>query len=58
MEHEKNSTWIKLNQLTLNVQKTKYMILHKRRKIDLSLKINNNEIANVNQCCFFQLMKI
>ena len=28
----KNSTWIKLNQLTLNVEKTKYMIFHKRRK--------------------------
>ena len=52
MELEKNSTWIKLNQLTLNVEKTKYMIFHKRRKIDLSLKINNNEIANVNQFCF------
>ena len=48
----KNSTWIKMNQLTLNVEKTKYMIFHKRRKIDLSLKINNNEIANVNHFCF------
>ena len=28
----KNSTWINLNQLTLNVEKTKYMIFHKRRK--------------------------
>ena len=28
----KNSTWIKPNQLTLNVEKTKYMIFHKRRK--------------------------
>ena len=28
----KNSTWIKLNQHTLNVEKTKYMIFHKRRK--------------------------
>ena len=28
----KNSRWIMLNQLTLNVEKTKYMIFHKRRK--------------------------
>ena len=28
----KISTWIKLNQLTLNVEKTQYMIFHKRRK--------------------------
>ena len=53
MELEKNCTWIKLNKLTLNVEKNKYMIFHKRRKIDLSLKINNNEIANVNQFWFF-----
>ena len=48
MELEKISTWIKLNKLTLNVEKTtKYMIFHKRRKIYyISLKINNTEIAN------------
>ena len=39
IELEKNSTCIKLDQLTLHVEKkTKYMIFHKRRKIDLSLK--------------------
>ena len=53
MELEKLSIWLKLNKLTLNVEKTKYMIFRKRRKIDyLSLKINNNEIANVNQSLF------
>ena len=35
IEPEKISTWIKLNKLTLNVEiKTKYMVFHKRRKID------------------------
>ena len=53
MELEKLSIWLKLNKLTLNVEKTKYMIFRHRRKIDyLSLKLNNNEIANVNQFCF------
>ena len=32
VELEKLSTWLKLNKLTLNVEKTKYMIFHKRRK--------------------------
>ena len=57
MELEKNSTCIKMNKLILNVKKTKYMIFHKRRKIDyLSLKINNNEIENVNQFFFLCIM--
>ena len=35
----------------MGAQKTKYRIFLKRRKIDyLCFKINNNEIANVNQC--------
>ena len=54
MELEKFSIWLKLNKLNLNVEKTKYMIFRKRRKIDyLSLKINNNEIANVNHFVFW-----
>ena len=54
---KKLSIWLKLNKLTLNVEKTKYMIFRKRRKIDyLSLKINNNEIANVNQFCFLGII--
>ena len=33
------------------------MIFHKRRKIDYpSLKINNNEIANVNQIFFLGII--
>ena len=57
MELEKLSIWLKLNKLTLNVEKNKYMIFRKRRKIDyLSLKINNNEIANVNQFCFLGII--
>ena len=54
---EKLSTWLKLNKLTLNVDKTKYMIFRKRRKMDyLCLKINNNEIANVNQFYFLGII--
>ena len=56
-ELEKISTWLKLNKLTLNVEKSKYMIFHKRRKIDpLSLTINNNEISNVTQFCFLGII--
>ena len=56
MELEKLSIWLKLNKLTLNVGK-KYMIFRKHRKIDyLSFKINNNEIANVNQVCFMGII--
>ena len=51
VELEKISIWLKLNKLTLNVEKTtKYMIFRKRRKI------NNNEIANVNQFCFLDII--
>ena len=32
MELEKLSAWLKLNKLTLDVEKTKYMIFRKRRK--------------------------
>ena len=57
VELEKLSTWLKLNKLTLNVEKTKYMISRKRRKIEwICLKINNNEIANVNQFCFLAII--
>ena len=34
MEPEKLIIWLKLNKFTLNVEKTKYMIFRKRRKID------------------------
>ena len=57
MELEKLSAWLKLNKLTLNIENTKYMISRKRIHIDhLSLKINNNEIANVNQFCFLGII--
>ena len=56
MELEKLSIWLKLKKLTLNVEKTKYMIFRKCRKINLSLKINNNEIANANQYCFLGII--
>ena len=57
MELEKLSIWLTLNKLTLNVEQNKYMIFRKRRKIDyLSFKINNNEIANVNQFCFLAII--
>ena len=58
MELEKLSAWLKLNKRNLNVEEENYtMIFRKRRKIDyLCFKINNSEIANVNQLCFLGII--
>ena len=46
-------TWLKLNKLTLNVEKTKSMIFHKRRKIQhTKWSMNNRTIDIVSQFFF------
>ena len=41
-EPEKLNIWFKLNKLTLNVDKTKYMFFHKRRAVpSINLSMNN-----------------
>ena len=53
----KVNTWLNLNKLTLNVEKTKCMLFHKRRKvIPLQLKIHNEFIDIVTQFCFLGIM--
>ena len=41
-ELERVNTWLKLNKLTFNVEKTKCMIFHKRRKIEHTKWSMNN----------------
>ena len=52
-ELERVNTWLKLNKLTLNVEKTKGMIFHKRRKIEhTKSSMNNRTIDIVSQFSF------
>ena len=54
-ELERVNTWLKLHKLTLNVEKTKGMIFHKRRKIEhTKWSINNRTIDIVSQFYFFR----
>ena len=52
------SDWLKLNKLSLNVKKSKYMIFHttKRKKNDLELIIDNTKIERVHEFNFLGLM--
>ena len=41
--------WLKRNTLTLNVDKTKFIIFHKRKKVpNLSISLNDIAITNVD----------
>ena len=52
-ELKRVNTWLKLNQLTLNVEKTKGMIFHKRRKIEnTKWSMNNRTIYIVSKFSF------
>ena len=52
-ELEKINIWLKLNKLTLNADKTKCMIFHKRRTIrPLLITINQKPIEMVSQFTF------
>ena len=48
IELENNSTWLKVNKLSLNIGKSPYMIFdkQKRRSIQLEIKIENQEIEH------------
>ena len=49
-ELEKVNTWFQLNKLTLNVEKTKCMLFHKRRTVDpIHILLNNKAIDIVPQ---------
>lgn len=57
MELEHISDWLRCNKLSLNVQKTKYMIFHKPQKKvnDLNLVLNNTAIQRVSDFDFLGL---
>ena len=56
-ELEKITLWLKLNKLSLNVQKTKLMIFHKRQKQinELNISINGTDIERVESFNFLGL---
>ena len=56
-ELEKVNTWLKLNKLAINVDKTKCMFFHKGRSVTpLQFSMNNRAIdvvENFNSLCIF-----
>ena len=53
----KINVWLKLNKLTVNVSKTKFMIFHKRRDVpDLNLSLNKINIESVSHFTFLGII--
>ena len=51
------NTWLKLTKLTMNVDKSKTMLLHKRRKVNpINIKIDHRTIERVSQFSFLCIM--
>ena len=58
IELEGVHSWLKANRLTLNVNKTKYMLFSKRKNNlpgEINLQINNNDIQSVTEFNFLGL---
>ena len=57
-ELEKVKTWLKLNKLPLNAQKTKLMLFHRKQKDvnDVNVKIDNTVIESVETFNFFGII--
>ena len=58
IELERVHSWLNANRLTLNVNKTKYMLFCKRRNnhtSELTLRLNNNDIQSVTEFNFLGL---
>ena len=54
---DKINVWLKLNKLTVNVSKTKFMVFHKRRDVpDLNLWLNNINIEPVSHFTFLGII--
>ena len=54
---EKINVWLKLNKLTVNVSKTKFVIFHKRRDTpQLDLLLNNIKIEQVSNFTFLGII--
>ena len=56
-ELEKITLWLKMNKLSLNVQKTKFMIFHRKQKqiSELNIAINDTDIERVESFNFLGL---
>ena len=57
-ELEKVNTWLKLNKLSLNAQKTKFMIFHRHQKQikDFNVCIDNTLIERVESFNYLGIM--
>ena len=56
-ELNKIDTWLKLHKLTMNVDKSKTMLFHKRRKVNpINIKIDLRTIDRVSQFSFLVIM--
>ena len=54
---DKINVWLKLNKLTVNVSKTKFMVSNKRRNVpDLNLSLNNINIESVSHFIFLGII--
>ena len=56
-ELNKMDTWLELTKLTMNVDKSKTMLFHKRRKVNpINIKIDHRIIERVSQFSFLGIM--
>ena len=57
-ELEKVNTWLKLNKLSLNAQKTKLMVFHRKQKHvhEINVQINGTKIERVESFTFLGIM--
>ena len=57
-ELEKVNTWLKLNKLSLNAQKTKLMVFHRKQKHvdEINVQINGTKIKRVESFNFLGIM--
>ena len=56
-ELNKIDTWLKLNKLTMNIDKSKTMLFHKRHQINtINIKIDHKTIERVSQFSFLGIM--
>ena len=57
-ELEKVNTWLKLNKLSLNAQKTKLIVFHRKQKhcVEINVQINGTQIERVESFIFLGIM--
>ena len=56
-ELKKVNTWLQLNKLSLNTDKPKFMLFHKKRTPpEINISINNSDIERVSQFTFLGIV--